>query len=67
MRAGKSSASVQPSAGKDSRPGSAFPNRLSTVTKLGARCALTISKLLLTAASAPNGMTYWYWRKPPGP
>jgi len=37
------------------------------VTKLGARCALTISKLFLTAASASNGITYWYWRKPPGP
>ena len=27
----------------------------------------TISNERRTAASAPNGITYWYWRKPPGP
>ena len=67
MRAGKSSASVQPAIGNDSRPGSPWPNRLSTVTKEGAGCPATISNERRTAASAPNGITYWYWRKPPGP
>lgn len=67
VRVGKSSARVHPGAGKDSRPGSPLPNLLSTVTNDGARCALTISNERRTAASAPNGMTYWYCRNPPGP
>ena len=67
MRAGKSSASVQPGAGNDSSPSSPSPNRLSTVTNDGAGWPLTISNERRTAASAPNGTTYWYWRKPPGP
>jgi hypothetical protein len=67
VRAGKSSASVQPGAGNDSSPASASPNRLSTVTNDGAGCPLTSSNEWRTAASAPNGSTYWYCRKPPGP
>jgi hypothetical protein len=67
VRAGKSSASVQPAIGNDSRPGSPSPNRLSTVTNDGARAPATISNDRRTSASAPNGSTYWYCRKPPGP
>ena len=67
MRAGKSSASVQPASGKDSNPGSAGPNRLSTVTNDGARAALIRSSARRTTCSWPNGTTNWYCRKPPGP
>ena len=67
MRAGTSSASVQPGAGNESSPGSPSPNRLSTVTNEAARARLTSSKERRTAASWPNGTTYWYCRKPPGP
>ena len=53
--------------GERQQPGSPSPNLLSTVTNDGAGCALTISNERRTAGSAPNGSTYWYWRKPPGP
>ena len=67
MRAGKSRASVQPGMGNESRPGSAAPNRLSTVTNDGACAWLISSNDRRTAASAPNGTTYWYCRNPAGP
>jgi hypothetical protein len=67
VRAGKSRASVQPAIGNESSPSSPAPKRLSTVTNDGARTWLTSSNDRRTAASAPNGTTYWYWRNPPGP
>src|ERR1700733_4142303 len=67
VAAGKSSASVQPGIGKDRNPGSAGPNRLSTVTNEGARAPLIRSSARRTTGSWPNGTTNWYWRKPAGP
>ena len=45
----------------------ASTKRLSTVTNDGARAALTSSNGRRMADSWPNGTTYWYCRKPPGP
>ena len=55
---------VQPGAGKLSGAGLPGPNRLSTVTALGAPDAAKRSTTRRNVSSAPNGTTTWYCTKP---
>ena len=58
---------VQPGAGKLSGAGFAAPKRLSTLRKLGAPDAAKRSSTARSVASAPNGSSSWYCRKPARP